>query len=553
MSNLPDTLGGPGLAAVSGLRVDTHLITSSAWHTLVRLVGYSATFVHLANTVLLAGAAIALGSTIARLGHKRWLALTAAAIFAISPFSLSLLLDPLGAESLVGLLLVLALAGDLAESYTLPNVLRIITPIVLCIQNPEFMLVAIVYGIAELSRRRALAAVILISTIMANVVRFFPGAPPWLRVSLAPIDERSFSLTVIAIAAVCFVLAPLAFTVARVVSNPLRIHSSPASRVLAIGFSALLGGLLLPIDPAVALLGAEACALLALATLSEDWRLVASGLAVAALATVLSFSLVANALPSSVTAQQGADVRRLLGDAGSGSVCIVETAHNDTSVFADGAFLQIYGDGKKVTVHPTVAPCLTQLKSTEAAIAVIGDDKVVRSWSRGSLPLIQAAVALDQSEDALPVSAARAIPNTSNQQAFTRLVAVPQGSVYAFTLAAGYAFEFPCLPVREGDVLTFAASDPFADIPRAQPVRIFVRVNGAERFHVTLSPSERSSTDWTSFRVPLQGGVRCARITFSATAPSGSAVGSWATVAAPALANSRLNGAVDGGSKTERS
>jgi hypothetical protein len=507
----------------------------------VSQAAYSVSFVHLANAALVAIAAIVLGAIVARTERTIWLALFAGVIFTASPFAVSVILDPLGAESVVGLVLVLLLAGDLIGAYGLPAALRVAIPALIAIQAPEFTLVSIAYAIAGLGERRAISVAALISTIVASAPRFLPGAPSWLYVLPSATSGRSFSITVIAIAVACFVLVPLGITVGRAVPSRFGLRTSRALLVASIALSALVGGLWLPIDPSVALLAAEACAILAIATVSPDPRLGCAGLVLVAVASAVDFSRVVSSLPSAVIAKESADIRSLLRESGEGTVCVVESTPDEAGVFSGGALVRLYGAAAKVNVRPTAASCFNpSLGSLPTAVAVIGEDKVVRTWGSGSLPLALAAMTEDRpGVIRLPVTIGRAIPRTKIPGAFENHVDAPQGGVPAFTIIAGYAFEFPCIPVRKPSVLTFVASDPLADVPHAAPVRIVVRVNGIQRLAATLSPADHGSSYWTSFHVPLRGRSRCAQITFSATAPTGSQVGSWAAIAAPVIADPR--------------
>ena len=533
----PGALGGPALAILAGSRQDTHLLTAFAWHWAASRLDYNVTFVFICNAVVLALAALVLGLVVFRIQHKIWLSALAAGLFAFSPLSASLVVDPLGSESLAGLILALLLAGDLLGAYELPAFLRLVVPIVTVLQTPEFAPFALVYATCLTVRRRALGLAVLTFTLGIIALRFFSSASEWLHVRLASAGGVSFAITVIAIAIACFVLGPLALTLRNAISSRITIRVGRSSLAFLLALSALVGGFALTVDPSAALLSAEACIMLALAALPVSARARGASFALVALVTILSFAPVAGALPSIVIGRESRDMSTLLREAGSARVCVVGSTPSDDSIFAGGDLVRLSGAHAHVEIQPAVSSCLNPTRATMPfAIVVVGDRNVVSAWGKGSMPLAEAAmVATEPGTIPVPVADGKSEPYAAKAGAFSRTVDAPQGVVDAFTIVAGYAFAFRCLPVHGAGTFTFAASDPLADIPHADPVRFTVAVNGKQRFAATLSPSERTNSDWTFYRVPLGTNERCIHIAVSASAPTGHATGSWVTLAAPAI------------------
>lgn len=537
------------LEQLAGIRTDPHLLTGPLWRVLVaaHLSGGTSLFgLNLLLLILLAGALAAFVSCGRETG-RRAAAIVAALLVIVSPFSLALIRDPLGGEALVTVLLISALAADLAGLFRPHVAVRCALVAALVLQEPSFILAAVAYGLLSLAcAPRRTSWLPFAAAALAVVGRLLLGEPD-LHAALHPsVDTISGALGAVLLAILLFGVMPIALYLSKAgVYRRLGIGAGWSWPAFILACSAFVGSVFSgTFGLAAHALAAECVLLLPLANVENKGASILNvRSAVLLLVLLLEVFMMRPAmamLPAVVIERESAGLREALARASAdgASVCIVgkDVAHYD--LLSGGAFIKMNGRGVAVRSSDGLPGCLAIGESHTRLVSVT--DGVVHDWGRSGFAMAKAlrgpAGAFIFPVDGGLIEPRRAI---HGRDVFSTILETPVGRRPSFTVLAGYSYRFKCVPASAGQMLSFAAANPLANLPGTAPVRFAVIEKDSGKVTVLLNkiitPQPGRSVDWKYYSVNLPTVKGCRDLVFSVSAPTGQAIGTWGTFLGAAL------------------
>lgn len=533
---LPSVLAGFGLRLVSDRKMDGHLLTSHAWSLALERCGLSTACIHAWNVGTFAVVACAFVLALLALRTNAILATCSGLVIAISPLAFPLLFDPVGAEASAGLFIFVAALVTVSSAHTIPRFAAACIPALLLLQVPLDALAAVYCAAVLLCRNRVDGVLSLVLLCLAVALRYAAGVGV---VDLDRIHGTAGSLTIIALGLLTFVALPvLLYGVKQRWYEYAGLTVQRALPILVIGMLAMVGGLFAAGDPSAQWLAGETAAVGALAysAYSSKSRLPGGALiAIALLAAVslATMSLARADLPSARVAVQLQNAANILKPEFSGTICIADSTGMWQRSVGFSTFARTYTPSARITSVASAARCVTPATLPNAMIVVA--DGNARTWDANGVFLTQAgAAALRTGSQHL--AAMRALvapaPPRGKPAAFQTSVDTPLGSVAAITIVAGHSYRIPCVDLSRKAALTFAAQNPLADYTHAGAVRFTVLASSRVVAARTIEPGK---TRWAFYRVELPNGRRCTALTLRVDAPTGNAIGAWASFAAPSV------------------
>lgn len=533
---LPDALAGAGLGVLDGSRTDPHELTRSAWLLVARHYEFSASCVHAWNFAVFALLDVAIVFMLWLAGVDTAVAACSGAVLAISPLTVALVVEPLGGEDAVGLAIFALAAVTFSGRLELPRLVRIILPALLLLQAPLDGLVAL-YCVALEIRRSALdgmasLAAVVLAAGLHSILHSWP-------IRSAAIDPLAGPATIVAIGIVVFGITPLALYAAKTgFFNRLSLDVQSVSGLLMTGLLALVGGLFANGDPSVQWFGLEICVVLAVAcsvrytSLRPGW----GALALIVILGLLSGSMTRMARaasPALHAASQLQFVTQVLGRDVKGSICLVHAGKQWRQLVDLQSFAAIYEPHAILHNVRSSGECLAPASHSDAILAE--DNGTVRVWRADGLALLRATIAARELHAVRLASLpARIVPTPRHGLgAFRGTVEGPSGTVETVTVLAGYTYSIACAALNGKRSLSFAVENPLGLYPNGQPVRFRVAVGSSGPTVSGIIEPGRPTWVYHYLRLPKVNG--CVSITFAATAPTGSAIATWATFAAPGV------------------
>lgn len=522
-------VGGEGLALITHLRPDDHLLTAWLVPLLSRALGAHLVYLRIVNVLVFSLVAfLAVGG---RAKRAVWAALFI--LLATSPLIVSVLLNPLGFEDLISFALVLLAAADIAGIRVLGHAARFLVALALALQDPWLSPAAALYGIlATPPIVRSFAPLAGVGLAIAFRIYVVPvTAPAWPPVA----DSTAGPVTAVAAGAFLFGIVPLFLIGLRQrVPTVVALAGAPLLRCALLGVAiACAGSLSQSGDPSAYWLDAEACFLIG--GIASALRrgpavrrdIVTAGAAVLAL-QLLVFAYFLPAIPGLEISRATSVVEQALGSvsAAASPACIVSDQAGRRHVLADGALL-LLRHAPASTVVENADTCATLRTASDLTMLT---DMSATDWGRGGVALLRATLAAS-GPGVLPIAKGIVSPRArastpTGEGAFGNIIEAPGGTVGQFTVLTGFSYLFPCAPA--GHQLTFAVAP--ADAHGAYAYRVsliaFRHARTLASAVVASTPRTDSVQPWQWRSVTLPEGKGCRAILFSAPVEP-SVAGAW--------------------------
>lgn len=532
------------LRQLYGVQPDVHGITASLWRAGAALLVHGA-MPYIVPAAAFTLCAVAAGVVVGRLAPKYAITtgLMAVLVWALSPFAALMFASPVGAETAIGVLLIICMLADILGAVKMSDPARCILIAVTAVQQPQFwpgILVYAAYGLQNSNTR----ALFLPASIGAMIVAGWHAFP---YLEWRPGEDMK-DTAAITLAYVLFVMLPLA-----VYALP-RIADRVASKETIFATAMVLA--FFGTAPFFAGATQAACWLIAtcgtfmvfvfLAEKAIDGRrsiATAGAMAIFVAAVVLN-SLVGIASPDAKVHSYDTLLAALKSpDKRSIGLCDDPRPTSHYEILGDGAstFSDLYSTK-------------SALVADDNAIAYCIDGEYARPTTTildgGRFPGISPAdiamalaVRADELSHGVSVKNGSLEPRLSvrvrGHGAFADSVSTPLGTARSLTVIAGFTYTVSC-PTRLLKTITFAAANPLASDPHADPVAFSVAVWSRAGRRVVARDVLRPlpgapGIAWRLYTVSLPDSTPCRSLSFAATAPSGHAIATWVSFVAPSV------------------
>lgn len=503
---LPPILGGPHL---EGMLAGTAPLAHC---------GTSAQCVHLYNALFSFVAIFAFAALVWRAPLLQ----AGVALVAISPLWTAAIVDPYGLVAIVAVALIALAAIETVASIPVAPALQATLAAALAATDASAMPAALAYG-ALRGRLPFLAAVCVCA------IRIWIAHPS--------VDALAAPATIVILGAAFFVGGPIALATRRILRNAPAAGGRLAACCL-LAFAAVGGGIFASSgDPGASWLAAEIALLVGVFDALRSLRPERSYWIVAAL-LVVQFGLFIQTHRGSAAAAmalRGDDLRGMLAHAPAGT-CISANDIAKHYILVDGAFLRAYPNKTAPAIFSSATACEHAANGTTV---VTMRDLDVHDWGI-AVPLLQAFADTRDPAGVLQIDGTDIRPGTAadtptGKGAFGNLFDTPLGPVGDFTVLSGYSYAPPCIAVRRGQRLVFAA----ATIPGSPALAFRVASSApdgvAADFSGSLPPSGvQDPYVWKRFEsLPLPASA-CRRFTFDVPT-AGGPKGRWLTIAGAAV------------------
>lgn len=477
-----------------------------------------------------------------RASSNAWmLALVAGVAIATSPFAAAILVNADGAETFVTIALFVTMVADAAGILRLKLPVKCALQALLVLQDPLFVISALLYTAYSIGRNRARAVLISVALASATLaVILVPGSESAIRHTT--LSNWQTQGTIILIALTLFVIAP-AITHAE--------QSGIASR-LGIGtvrphlywfsIAALLQGLMYPIESVAAhWFCAEAAFVLAVsyslrpaavgvrtAAVLATLLIASEGAAYASIPDLLRFEGVSHASTSLSTALFTAKPHE--------TVCLWDAKAYGNAVRGTPLIRRtIYGP---VTLVSSPWQCLA-LNNSDSVALIGGSGGHFQNWSTGGAALLRANLAQRHSRIDLMRGPDRPHGTSAGDGVFAQEVDSPGGAIAAFTVVNGSRQTFGCAWRGGGKHVSFAAGNPLQAYSSTTPVAITITALW-QHHRVVLVRRQIAGAplpiSWSYHDTALPNtGHSCGALEFSVTPLTSPSYGTWATFVGPSV------------------
>lgn len=544
-------LTGANLGILSGESADPHWLTAWAWTWIIDRCSSDAPCYFAWNASVFAVVAAFFAFLVCRTRADAGTFL-AAAVFAVSPLSVAVFLDPAGAESAVALLLFIALAADTAGAWNVPWIVRAVLPAALLAQDQTMLLPALTYTLLVALRapKTLIAWLPLIATIVTGVIGGLLHA--WSLSALAHVatDDLAGPPAILALGIVVFILTPAGlFAWRRRVFAASGFGGRNFAATALLAFACILSAMYSSTgDPSPYWLAAEAAFILAVLSAVSPASRTARSIVVAGAACLLALEILAavrvgNNLPTVAIAQQSLDLKKTIDRVGRGvPLCLVADAAARTHVLASGAYLHRYITNKpRLQEAGTLQACLRDGNRQKYLVTV--EQKRLTDWEGSGLSLAATVFAADRAQIGLADRPGVVSPDThvnlpGGHGAFENFEPTPAGPAKTVTITSDFEYHFQCIVPGAGATLRFAAANPIHGGELVEFTLWAQQGSGPRRALFVRryrGPAPGRLPDWHEYEIPLTGFHGCVSFTAGATAPTGQTTGAWVTILDPTV------------------
>jgi hypothetical protein len=452
--------------------------------------------------------------------------------------SLGVLLDPLGAESIVslGVLYMLVLDIAVAEKPLAPWQFAAAAGWI-ALQEPTLTLAfavgLIVVGLSRYDGRYSIVGVMCVVVFAIRTA---------LELSAThALDPYSAQAAIIALGLFAFVLTPV-MVYLLVTLRPVE-HAGRMWGLYTIA-GILFAAPLLPgaTDVAVSWSAASFAIVFTFAPSLQSQNRVAANIAfigIAVVAALIQLPLARNVALAPRWNREAKNITPILSSL-TGRACVTGGLLGSDQRIAQ-EYRRIYAPGI-ASITSANDPTECALSNQRGSLITVDPQAGVTDWKEGGLALVSASVRAKTGEP-LALDSGSVTPRSQHpgqRSAFTTNLDTPLGKQRALTVVAGYTYRLHCVDLRRG-LLSFAVANPIANLPSAQPVRyeVAVQSKGAKPHVIRagiLNPTPgETATRWQHILTELPRGSSCDDLVFSAAAPNGRAIATWATFVAPVI------------------